>query len=84
MVFETLCKVKSRSVKLSRLKRNRPERSIFIQQEIYVTKLLEKLEKTRLNPNGLPIPAGTVMKSEDTDHDFTADEVSNDGSLGTN
>ncbi|KAI1000643.1 hypothetical protein K3495_g7554 [Podosphaera aphanis] len=57
------------------MERNRSERKIFIHQEMYVMKLLEKLKMDMLNPSNLPIPAGTVLKNEDSDHDCTADEA---------
>jgi hypothetical protein len=45
--------------------RNRKERTLTIHQSFYTTKLLERLGMDKSNPVALPIPTGTVLKSDD-------------------
>ena len=44
--------------------RNRKERTFKIHQTLYTTKLLERLGMDKSNPVALPIPASTVLKSD--------------------
>ncbi|KAI0991536.1 hypothetical protein K3495_g16651, partial [Podosphaera aphanis] len=56
------------------IERVRASRSLFIHQEMYVGKLLDKLNMQNLNPTQLPIPAGTVLRKDDNDYDCTIEE----------
>ena len=47
--------------------RNRKRRSIKIHQTFYTTKLLERLRMDKSNPATLPIPAGTVVRTDKSD-----------------
>jgi hypothetical protein len=46
------------------IERNRKERSLKIHQTFYIKKLLQRLKMESANPVRLPIPAGTVLKSD--------------------
>ena len=48
--------------------RDRSKRTLWIHQEAYTTRLLNKLGMSNRNPRALPIAAGTVLKS--TEHDL--------------
>ena len=48
--------------------RDRSKRTLWIHQEAYTTRLLNKLGMSNCNPRALPIAAGTVLKS--TKHDL--------------
>jgi hypothetical protein len=56
------------------IERNRAKRSIRIHQSFYIKKLLQRVKLDNANPVKLPIPAGTVLKS-DPDNLLQGDDI---------
>jgi hypothetical protein len=56
------------------VERDRQNRRLKISQELYTTKLLERLKMDKSNPVKTPLPAGTVLKARSDDDIISAEE----------